>query len=137
MPSHRQKLYYIDDCDNDPSQDIQATCVDGRWNMTGEVEIWSTESLLDVFLFLSSLLWISARYKSQLHGSYHLRISVNGSWSFPFRHIRGKVTLCGTDPLWDLLVCMIAYAEWLFDCLLPFVSISTLGRDDAGQEVCT
>jgi len=44
-------------------------------------------------LFSSSLLRISARYKWRRHGFYHLRISVNGRWSFPVRRIRRKVAI--------------------------------------------
>jgi len=91
------------------------------------------------FLFLSSSfhLWISARYERRRHGFYHLRIWDNGRWSFPVHRIHRKVTLSGTDRLWDLWVCTIAYVERLFDCLLPFLSFPTLVWDYAVQEVCT
>jgi len=52
-----------------------------------------------LFLLFSSLLhtlllhWISARYKWRRHGFYHLRISVNGRWSFPVRRIHRKATV--------------------------------------------
>jgi hypothetical protein len=120
MPNHERKLYHPDDSDNDPRRDIRAAGMDGRWSMGSEVEIWRTGSLLDVILFLSSLLWISARYKWRRHGFYHLRISVNGRWSFPVRRICRKVTLSGTDRLWDLWVRTIAYVERLIDCFLSY-----------------
>jgi len=81
----------------------------------------------------SLLLWISARYKWRRHGFYHLRISVNGRWSFPVRRIRRTVTLSGTDRLWDLRVRTIAYVEQLFDYSLSFSSIVLAF---AAQEVC-
>jgi len=50
-----------------------------------------------LFLLFSSpyllLHWISARYKWHWHGFYHLRISVNGRWSFPVRRIHRKATI--------------------------------------------
>jgi len=70
----------------------------------------------------SLLLWVSAPYKWHRHGFYHLPISVNGSWSFPVRQILRKVTLSGTDRLWDLWVRTIAYVGWLFHSLFPFSS---------------
>ena len=56
-------------------------------------------------LFLSSLLFSTLYYffgsRQSINGVgtgfYHLRISVNGRWSFPVRRIRRKVTLSGTD----------------------------------------
>jgi len=78
--------------------------------------------LLSSHLHPSSLLWISARYKWRRHGFHLLRISVNGRWSFPLRRICRKVTLSGTDWLWDFRVHTIAYVRWLFYSLFPFSS---------------
>ena len=103
---------------------------------TGYVYGWSVEygfgsrdmetgSLGDVFvpLFSSSLLWISAQYKWRRHGFLPPSESVKWRWIFPVHRIHRKVTLSGTDRLWDLWVRTIAYVERLFDC---FPSISFL-----------
>ena len=65
--------------------------------------------LISSLLHPSLRLWISAGYKWCHHGFYHLRISVNGGWSFAVRRNRRKVTLSSTDWLWDLLGRTIAY----------------------------
>jgi len=59
--------------------------------------------------------------------------SHNGRWSFPVPRIRRKVTLTGTDRLWELRVRTIAYVERLFDYSLSFSSIVLAF---AAQEVC-
>jgi len=109
--------------------------------MVGGVWVWKsrygdgiTFGCFLVSLFSSSLLWISARYKWRRHGIYHLRISVNGRWSFPVRQIDRKVTLLGTDRLWDLWVRTIAYVERLFDWFLfiSFLSYSCTGLCNPG-----
>jgi len=52
-----------------------------------------------LFLLFSALLhtlllhWISARYKWRRHGFYHIRISLNGRWSFPVHPIHRKATV--------------------------------------------
>jgi hypothetical protein len=115
-----------------------------RVGIVGGVWVWKsrygdgiTFGCFLVSLFSSSLLWISARYKWHWHGFYDLRISVNGRWSFAVHRIHRKVTLSGTDRLWDLWVLTIAYVERLFDYFLPFISFPTLVRDYAAQEICT
>ena len=79
-----------------------------------------------LFLLFSSLLhtllllWISAQYKWRRHGFYHLRIQVNGRWSFPVHRIRRKVTLSGHKRYRDFWVCTSTYAAWLFNAFLSF-----------------
>jgi len=138
MPSHQRKLNYPDNSDNDLHRDMSFGN-DGRWSMGLEVEIWRRDHFgcFLVSLFSSSLLWIFARHNWRRHEFYHLPISVNGRWNFPVHRIHRKVTLSGTDRLWDLWVPTIAYVEQLFDCFLPFFSFPTLIRDYAAQEVCT
>jgi len=122
MPRHKRKLYYLDDPDNDLRRDTSYGNA-GGWSMGLAVEISRRDhfwmfSWFSVLFFSS---WISARYKWRRHGFYHLRISINGRWSFPVHRIHRKVTLSGTDWLWDLWVRTIAYVERLFDCFLPFL----------------
>jgi hypothetical protein len=78
MPSHERKLYHPDDSDNDLRRDIRATGMDGRRSMGLEVEIWRTGSLLDVFLFLSSLLFFGSWPGTNGVGTgfYHLLLEV-------------------------------------------------------------
>jgi hypothetical protein len=79
MPNHERKLYHPDDSDNDLRRDIRATGMDGRRSMGLEVEIWRTGSLLDVFLFLSSLLlFFGSRPGTNGVGTgfYHLLLEV-------------------------------------------------------------
>jgi hypothetical protein len=125
-PSHERKLYHPDDSDNDLRRDVQATGM-----MVVGTSVWKsrygdgiTIGCFLVSLFSSSLLWISARYKSRRHRFYHLRISVNGRWSFPVHRIHRKVTLRGTDRLRDLWIRTIAYVERLFDCFLSILFLS-------------
>ena len=51
-----------------------------------EVEVWRTGSLLDIFLYLSSLLLFFASRPGTIGfgtGIYHLLIPVTGRWSSP------------------------------------------------------
>jgi len=89
-----------------------------------------------VSLFSSSLLWITAQYKWRRHGFLPPSELVKWRWSFPVHRIHRKVTLSGTDRLWDLGVLTIAYVKRLFDCFLPFFTFPILVRDYAAQEVC-
>ena len=145
MPSHERKLYNPDDSENDLSRDIRATAMDGRRSMSSEVgvqRIWKQFRrfllflcflLFSALLFSSSLLWISARYKWCRHGFLP---PANG----------GGVSLCAgsaersplscTDWLWDLWTHKIAYVEWLFHSLFPFLLFSYM-LALAVQEVCT
>jgi len=54
-------------------------------------------------------------------GFYHLWIAAKWRWSFPVRRIRRKVTLSGTDRLWDLWVRTRTYAAGLFNTSFPFI----------------
>jgi len=54
--NHKRILYHLAHSHNDLRQHIQAMGVDGLRSMCLELEIWRTGSLLDGFLFLSSLL---------------------------------------------------------------------------------
>jgi hypothetical protein len=54
-------------------------------------------------------------------GFYHLRMAAKWRWSFPVGRIRRKVTLSGTDRLWDLWVSTSTYAAGLFNAFFPFV----------------
>jgi hypothetical protein len=88
-----------------------------------------------VSLFSSSLLWISARYKSRRHGFYHLRLSVNGRWSFPVRPIRQKVAL----ELYRSVVGLMGSYDCVRRMIVSFfVSLSFLSLilALAAQEVC-
>jgi len=79
--------------------------------------------LFSSLLHHSSLLSISARYVWRRYGFYHLQITVDGGWSFPVRRIRRKVTLSGTEWLWDLWVRTIVYVGWLFYSMFPLSSL--------------
>jgi len=130
------KLYYPDDSYNDPRQDIWATYMDGRWSMGLEVEISRRDQLgmFSCFSLLCFSSWISAQCKWRRHGFLPPSESVKWRWSFPVRRIHRKVTLRGTDRLWDLWIHMIAYVERLFDCFLSisFLSYSCTGLCSPG-----
>jgi len=105
MPSHEQKLYHPDDSDNDLRRDIWATGMDGRRSMGLELEIWRTGSLLDVFLFLSSLLlFFGSRPGTNGVGMgfYHLRSQSSGGAFSPCAGSAERSPLSNTDRLWDL-----------------------------------
>jgi len=79
MPNHERKLYHPDDCENDLRRDILATGMDCPRCMGLKVEIWRTGSLLDVFLFLSSLLLFFGSQSGTngvSTGLYHLLLEV-------------------------------------------------------------
>jgi len=94
-----------DDSDNDLRRDIRATGMDGRRSMGLEVEIWRTGSLLDVFLFLSSLiLFFGSRPSTNGVGTgfNHLRSQSSGGGFSPFAESAEMSPLSCTDRLWDL-----------------------------------
>jgi len=140
MPNHERKLYHPDDADNDRRRDIRATGMDGRWSMGSEVEIWRTGSLLDVFLFLSSLLLFFGS-RPGING-VGTGFTTSGSQS-----MGGGVSPCGRStersPCAVLLGCgtdgFVRLCTWN-GCLIasfPFLSFPTLVQVYAAQEVCT
>jgi len=134
MPSHERKLYYFDDPDNDLCRDTSYGN-DGRWSMGLAVEIGRQDHfwMFSWFCLLFCSSRISAQYEWRRHRLYHLRISIDVRWSFPVARIHRKVTLSGTDRLWDMWVRMIAYEEWLVDCVLSiFLSYYCTGLCSPG-----
>jgi hypothetical protein len=94
---------------------------------------WAFLLLFLLFSILYILHWISARYKWRRHGFYHLRISVNGRWSFPVRRIRRKghrtVPIgCGTFEL--------VRVRTRHDCLMLSLPFHFSCTAYAAQEVC-
>jgi len=86
--------------------------MDGRCSMGLEVEIWRTRSLLDAFLFLSSLLlFFGSRPTTNGVGTgfYHLRSQSSGGGLSPCAGSAERLPLSCTDGLWDLWVRTIAY----------------------------
>jgi len=71
------------------------------------------ESLLDIFLFLSSLLhFFGSRPGTNGvgRGFYHLRSQSSGGGCSPAAGSAERSPLSGTNRLWDLWVHTIAYA---------------------------
>jgi len=119
--------------DNDLRRDIRATGMDGWRSMGLEVEICRTGSLLDVFLFLSSLLLLDL-------GPVQMALArvfttCQWRWSFPVRRIRRKVAIELNRSVVGLMSS--------YDCVRRmivsfFVSLSffSLILALAAQEVC-
>jgi len=97
-----------------------------------------TGSLLDVLvsLFCSCVLWISAWYKWHRHRFYHVRISVNGIWSFPMRRFLQKVA---REPYQTVVGLMGSYnsVHRMIVSFLVSLSFSSLILALAAQMVCT
>jgi len=86
-----------------------------------------TGSLLDVFLFLSTLLLFFGS-RPGING-VGTGFTTSGSQSMggevsPCAGSAERLPLSCTDRLWDLWVCTIAYVERLFDCFLSISSLS-------------
>jgi len=130
MPSHERKLYHPDEFRQWPTP--RYTGYRNGWSekygFSSEVEIWRTGSLLDVFLFLSSLLLIFGSRPS-ING-VGTGFTTSGSQS-----MGGGVSPCArpaerspwsrTDRLWDLWVRTSTYVAWLFLCFhyFPFLLV--------------
>jgi len=106
--SHRCQVMsesHRDDSDDDLRRDVRATGMDGRRSMGLDVEIWRTGSLLDVFLWLSSLLlFFGSRPSTNGVGTgfYHLRSQSSGGGFSQGAGSAERSPLSCTDRLWDL-----------------------------------
>jgi hypothetical protein len=112
-----------------------------KWvNRVSELRTGGSNQLgVPFFCFFSShlhtllLLWISARYKWRRHGFYHLRISVNGRWSFPVRRIRRKGH--NTVPIGSGTFELVR-VRTRHDCLMLSFHFHFSCTAYAAQEVC-
>jgi len=116
---------------------MQTTGMDARWSTRSEVELWITGSLLDVFLFVPSLLlFFGSRPGTNGVGMgfYHLW-GHKWRWIFPVCQIRRKVAMelyrsvLGLMGSYDCVSRMIVS---LFVSLSFFSPILAF----AAQEVC-
>jgi len=94
-----------------------------EYGFSSEVEIWRTGSLLDFFLFLSSLLlFFGSRHPTNGVGTgfFHLWSQSSGGGVSTCAESAERLPLSCTKRLWNLWVCTIAYLGWLIHSLFPF-----------------
>ena len=137
IPSHEWKLYHPYEFRPWPTS--RYTGYGNGWSeeygFSSEVEKWGIGSLLDVFLFLSSLLLLF-RSRPGTNGIgmdfYHLRSQSSGGGVSPCVGSSERSPLGCTDRLPDLWVCPIAYVGWLFHSCFPFLLFSYTGFGSPG-----
>jgi len=125
--------------DNGQRRDICAMGMDGRrsmgsvrkWRYGGRDHFW----MLLVFLFSSSLLWISAQYKWRQHGFLPPSESIKLRWIFLVRRICRNVAI----ELYRLVVALMSSYDCVHTMFVSFfvsLSFSSLILALAAQEVC-
>ena len=101
-----------------------------EYGFSSEVELWRLGSLLDVFLFLSSLLllfWSRPGINGIGTGFHHLWSQSSGGGFSPCAGSAERSPLSCTDWLWDLWVRTIAYIGWLCHSCFSILIFSYTG----------
>jgi len=80
-----------------------------------EVQLWTTASPLDVFLFLSSLLCFTLDLGPDQMPSAQDFTTCQWRWNIPMCQICWKVPMSGADQWWNIWVHRIVYVEQFLD----------------------